>query len=42
VTEDILRANPEAAGSMKLSPRPPSTTPRQVAPPTPIIPTPAP
>jgi general secretion pathway protein D len=38
VTEDMLRANPEAAASMKLSPRPPSTTPRQMAPPTPVPP----
>jgi general secretion pathway protein D len=37
VTEDILRSNPEAAVSMRLSPRPPSTAPRPLIPPPPTV-----
>ena len=36
ITEEMLRANPESAATMKYSPRPPQTAPR------PIIPTPVP
>jgi general secretion pathway protein D len=46
LTDEILRANPEAAATMKYSPRPPTLAPRPVPPspiaPPPVAPTPAP
>ena len=35
VTDEMMRSNPEAAGTMRYSPRPPSTRPPTVTPPAP-------
>jgi general secretion pathway protein D len=43
VTDDVLRANPAAESAMRNAPRPPSTAPRPIVPPTPTtIPVPGP